>query len=400
MEKVVRDSIYINTRIYSSTMLDITFLYNTSMAHVYSWIGINAYRTVYLNHATTMVTCDTNVGGIGDWIGHWSYGAFFAKNSLRAFGIPFMNYYIRPLYLTLVGTCQLAVPVVVVAALYPAWMASFLGMITAAIVLAAYVTYLNYYNTTTQTRGLIFEPTGIYYNDFVAAITACGLNPAHIKVRYCYAQEGIALAFHDTVGIDPLVWKGVENDESFKKAHDVLSVHILPTLTMEQKERIAATRALLTHATQKFIFNHELGHIYHRYTYKKIALNAVIVMIVTYSVLLAGWTLFNVYHVPAILTIALSILLASFIDLTLTFISNTLFKVREEVKADDFASQYSTAEEIRAAADFFEQHDVQIIDLIREPGWNPLQWLPQETRSGHLNGAKRARYLRKLANMR
>jgi hypothetical protein len=84
MEKVVRGSLYINSCIYSSTMLDITFLYNSVVAHVYSWIGINACCAVYLNNATTMVTCGASVGGIVHWIDNRFCGAVFVENSLRA----------------------------------------------------------------------------------------------------------------------------------------------------------------------------------------------------------------------------------------------------------------------------------------------------------------------------
>jgi hypothetical protein len=85
-------------------------------------------------------------------------------------------------------------------------------------------------------------------------------------------------------------------------------------------------------------------------------------------------------------------------DLLLTFISNAVWKLREEKKADQFAAQYSTIEDIEAAALFFEQHQ-EILDTYRQPR-NFISYIPSFIRTGHPNGKSRSKYLLKLVSQK
>ena len=119
----------------------------------------------------------------------------------------------------------------------------------------------------------------------------CGFDTGLVKVRYAYTNEGIARAFDDVVSIDPLMSTGRASDPAYQKAVEVLAVHVLPTLTNEQRLRMDRTGELLMPDVQDFIFKHELGHIYYRSTLKRSVLNGFIMAVVTYSALLLARTL-------------------------------------------------------------------------------------------------------------
>ena len=83
-------------------------------------------------------------------------------------------------------------------------------------------------------------------------------------------------------------------------------------------------------------------------------------------------------------------------DIVLTYASNIFFKLREEKKADIFAAEQSSAEEIEAAAQFFEQH-LKLVDTYKEPN-SLFAYLPSSVLTGHPDGTNRASYLRDLGN--
>jgi len=95
------------------------------------------------------------------------------------------------------------------------------------------------------------------------------------------------------------------------------------------------------------------------------------------------------------LAIGVGIVVGCITDLTFTYLSNLLFKLREEKEADLFAAHYSSRAEIEATATFFEQHK-KIKDRLKDPN-NFISLLPSVLTTGHLDSTSRARYLRSIA---
>jgi hypothetical protein len=79
-------------------------------------------------------------------------------------------------------------------------------------------------------------------------------------------------------------------------------------------------------------------------------------------------------------------------DLLFTYISNALFTAREEKQADLFAAKHSSKEEILAAADFFEKHQMIVDQAKRNAGI--LGKIPSVILNGHHDGFARAAILR------
>ena len=127
------------------------------------------------------------------------------------------------------------------------------------------------------------------------------------------------------------------------------------------------------------------------YSTKKLFLVFVLGFVATYSGIA---TTILALQIHGMFAIFIGMLISGSIDLLLTYGSNVLWKLQEEKAADRFAVQYSSVEEIRAAALFFENHQ-HVIDRYKQPG-NFITNLPSVVLSGHQHGAARSAYLLEL----
>ena len=84
------------------------------------------------------------------------------------------------------------------------------------------------------------------------------------------------------------------------------------------------------------------------------------------------------------------------IDLLFAYATNFFFKSYEEKRADIFATRFSSKEEIKAAADFFEHYE-RAAQKYRETIDSILFKLPTTIVSGYIDGINRAHYLREYA---
>lgn len=304
-----------------------------------------------------------------------------------------MNFFIT-LITQLIGLFNLAIPAMVAYILAPAFVASTIGKIFFSSLIGLSVWYAMYSNTKKQTRILQFIPSGIYKQNFDGLIKACAIEPDTIHLRYGYTNEMLAMAMFNTVIIDPLLWSGVEEDPEFIKVNKVLTDHVLPTLSELQKTRLAKVKPLFSPAVQNFIFRHELAHVYNNFSIKKLLIVGLCGALTGYT----GMSLALAFKHLGFNAILMSVCAAWLVDLLLTFGSNIFFKSFAEKNADIFAAQYSTCEEIEAAAEFFEQ--LQIIYDIHKDSSALASYLPSIIISGHLNGKSRGRYLRAIARQK
>lgn len=288
------------------------------------------------------------------------------------------------------GTINLAMPLIVLVFLRPGIFKSVIGILVCSVAVGLYVAVLTYLETKKQARSLVYSPSEHCKVLFDQSIAQCGLNPSDVCVRYCYTDNAVALSMSNTVAIDPIMWKNIETDPQVVTVKQVLTGHIA-ALPADKKAYHDKISNLLCADAQQFIFRHELGHIYYQYFWKKVALSGVI-GVITALVGISVACLFADYLIIAVL---LGMVAAGVIDLLLSYSSNVFFKYREEQKADLFAVRYSTAQEIRAAADFFERYQACANEYTKPMGF--IGKLPQVVLSGHPDGKTRAHFLRKLA---
>ncbi|MCX5922217.1 MAG: M48 family metalloprotease [Candidatus Dependentiae bacterium] len=285
------------------------------------------------------------------------------------------------------GVFNLSIPLIFLAYGNPTMFRSRTAIVLCSLAMGGYVGYLNYSGAQSQTRGLHYYPSQQYQVAFDKEISACGLNPDTIDIRYAYAGDGIAMAQLNTVIIDPRMWKNIEHDAQVKSVYKLLEpvVAALPENTKELHKKI---NTMLTEDAQRFIFRHELGHIYHNYSIKKIIICGVIGACVAFVGIGVACLLMS-YPIAAIM---LGMLAGGTTDVCLSYSSNALFTYYEEKKADMFAARYSTAEEIHAAAQFFAACQ-EISNEYKKEHMGLLAHLPQAVASGHPDGATRANYL-------
>lgn len=266
--------------------------------------------------------------------------------------------------------------------------------ISIGLACGAWTAWSEYCQTIAVAQQCFYVPSPAFQELFDNEIRACGMDPEKINVRYEYCQGGVALSLNTTILVNPHIWLGVEDDEQAKSASRFLDQYVAANGTRESQELTARTRAIMTPAAQKFIFRHELGHIYHHYFGKKIAVDGIVRALsvmagyeIAYRVSYHDWGAFAAW-VAAVATILCT-------DRALGFVTNATFQVLEEKLADQFAAKFSTADEIDAAAQFFEDYQKISNDVVKDGG---LLWkLPMIFISGHPDGATRGRYLREWA---
>ena len=297
------------------------------------------------------------------------------------------------LMLQIQGIMRLSIPLIVVAHVNPSFILSMRGIVLCSLAMGLFITYLNYQVSKNSINGLLFTPSGQYKQAFDQEIIHCGMHPDNVRLRYVYSDDMIAAATFNTIQIDPLMWKDVDLDEQAIKAKEVLTTYVTPSLTPEKKAFHAKINNLLVVPAQRFIFKHELGHLFYNYTVKRLIVLGIIGALATLTgLVVAGLA---TLYIPGILAIILGMLVGGSMDLVFTYCSNVIFKYREEKNADLFAARYSSADEIEAAALFFEQYQLAAHDYTKNKGL--LSLLPQVVRSGHPDGKSRAAYLRTIA---
>ena len=291
------------------------------------------------------------------------------------------------------GVINLSLPIIVLFYVYPHLFLSFTVRFVCALLWGAYICYLNWKQLKNLMNSLKYVPTGDKKDLFNNAIKECNLNPNDFNVRYAYTNESIALAAGNTLVIDPIIWRDIDNDSEATKVKDIFELHIKHTLSDAQKDRLIAFHKTLNAAAQRFIFKHELGHIFYNYSYKKLVVIFMIGALTTYTGITAAVI---ALQVNGIIVLFLGLFVGGMSDILFTYISNALWKVYEEKKADKFAVQYSSYEDIQAAAHFFEKHQ-EIIDATTKQEKTLLRFIPSIFLSGHQNGKSRSKFILQLA---
>lgn len=289
----------------------------------------------------------------------------------------------------LIGVIQIAMPILFLFHIYPALFMHSFVQIVCALLVGCYFYYINYTVAQKQIKNLQFAPTGKDKEGLEAIITDCKMDPRKINIRYSYTHGMIATATFNTISLDPIVCSETNSDEQALRAKDIIINQILIHQSEETKQNLEQIRQILTPAAQKFIFKHELGHVFYNYSTKKIVLVSVIGFIMAYFGITTA-----VYTASALgsVAIVLGIFVASFLDLALSYSSNVWIKAHEEKKADFFAARFSSIEETNAAALFFEKYQ-EIQDNKTTTGLYAK--IPGIILTGHYDGKSRAIYLRK-----
>ncbi len=291
----------------------------------------------------------------------------------------------------IIGISRLSVPFIILYSLFPRHVFSLLGIGLCALVMGTYLTYTTHKATKNLADGLKHVPSEQHMERFHREITQCGLQPKDICVRYAYADDGIAVTMLNTVAIDPMLWKGITDDPEFINAKNIIETHVIPTVPENKKTLHAKINETLSPQAQKFIFRHELGHVFHNYSNKRVLLTGVIGAVTACTGLLSAYA--AITTLGGIGALLIGILVGSATDLVLSYSSNLFFKAREEKKADVFAVQYSSKEEINAAADFFEQYE-QYAQEYRNSTAGLMNSMPSTLLTGYTDGVTRANYLR------
>ncbi len=290
----------------------------------------------------------------------------------------------------IIGIINLSIPVIILYQIYPAILLSTSGKIVCSLLIGIYVFYLNYRATKTQAESLKYIPS-LYKPELEKIIVDCKMDPHSVNLRYGYSNEMVAMTILNTVSIDPILCQRFNHDPEAIKVIDILNHHIISPMAEKQKEKIEKIKNILTPDAQTFIFKHELGHVFANYSYKKLALIGIIATISAYIGLV---TTFYFLKVLGFFAIIIGITIAGLIDLIMSYSSNVLFKSREEKNADLFATKFSSPEEIKAAASFFETHQ-EIVNL-NKSSMGILSALPSIVLTGHYDGKTRAKYLRDI----
>ena len=293
----------------------------------------------------------------------------------------------------MLGVIRLSLPLIILFNIAPAFCLDSAGQIACSVMLGTYIWYLNWVQLKSLNSSLHFNATGHHKNLFRDLIRECGVNPETILIKYAHCNDSMAMAADNIIIIDPRMWPGLEEEPEAVKAKNVLEAH-LPLSPVQQKRYTEMSNAL-TPGVQRFIFKHELGHIFYNFSSHKLAVIFGIGTLATYSGLFVAA---HIYPYNGLAAALAGMTVGGVNDLLLTLASNIVWKLNEEKKADLFAAQYSSYEDILEAADFFEKHQ-EIFDANQEPT-NFLDRLPSEIKSGHPNGKPRAAYLRELAELK
>lgn len=294
----------------------------------------------------------------------------------------------------LIGMINISLPLILLYVLFPNFVLSFWGILCCSLGVGLYVAYITHIITKNQARSLLFIPSEEYTQIFNQEIVHCGLEPKDVALRYSYTDDGVAMTLFNTIAIDPMFWKEIDDPELLKTRR-VIEQFILPHVPENKKTLHAHINAILTPLAQRFIFKHELGHIFYNYSHKRVLVTGIL------STLAAAAGMYTVQSTittwGGLVSLVLGIAVGGLLDMLTTYANNIFFKVREEKKADIFACKFSSKEEILAAADFFEQYEHHAQEYRKSIG-GLTAWMPTIILSGYIDGVSRAHYLKNIAH--
>lgn len=294
----------------------------------------------------------------------------------------------------IIGILNLSIPLVIAYLLAPESVLSYWGKIIWAIIIGLWIVYINYQAGTAFTRSGARIDNPACMQMLQEEVRRCNLNPDDVCLQYKYIDDAVGMAAFNTVMIDPMLWtdKEIEDDKLAQDIRIIFERCTLPSIDQHKRELHARIKESLSSDARRFIFRHELGHIAYDYSRKKIMLIGAIMTCAAYSGLtVAGLALAPLGGIAALL---LGMTTGGIIDVALSFASNIVFKAAEEKKADLFAAQHSSPQEIEAAAQFFENYEQHAHAYKKAAGLSTL--IPGIVLSGHPSGQTRATYLRML----
>ncbi len=289
------------------------------------------------------------------------------------------------------GVINLSLPIIILYNIHPNLIITLPGQLLCSAAIGAYIYFMHYKQLQNLQNSLLYSPTNSHKDDFENLIAQCNIDPNSIILKYAYIPEGIAMTAGKTVIIDPVMWHGTDDDHQAIKVKEIFTTHIENTLTADQKAQLTELHQLLTPESQRFIFKHELGHVVQNYSTKKLFLVFLLGFVATYSGIATAILALQIHGMFAIF---IGMFVGGSIDLLLTYGSNVAWKLQEEKAADRFAVEHSSAQEVQAAALFFENHQ-HVIDRYKQLG-NFITNLPSVVLSGHQHGAARSAYLLEL----
>ncbi len=295
----------------------------------------------------------------------------------------------------IIGIINLSVPIIILFKFSPDFVFSLVGTLFCSALTGIYICYLNGKIGKNMIRSLKYSPTSQNLEKLTKLIVECNVDPKSVTLNYAYTNEMIAMATFNNIIIDPIVWSGLDEDPEALKVKDIFNQAIEPTLSPRQKSRLDGIKEVLSAGAQRFIFKHELGHVFHNFSNRNLGIICAIGMVSTYIGIM---TASKVMCLGGIVAIIAGMFAGGISDLLFSYTSNILFKSNEEKKADMFAARYSSPEDIKEAADFFERHQA-ILDKHQEPG-TMLPRIPSIITTGHPNGRSRAFYLHKIAEQK
>ncbi|MDP3889296.1 MAG: M48 family metalloprotease [bacterium] len=293
------------------------------------------------------------------------------------------------------GVVIVSIPLIILAILKPEVFNYYSAIVICSLAMGCYITYLNYITTKQQADVLLFVPSGECKAAFDQEINRCTLSPDAIRLRYGYCDDMIAQTIFNTVKVDPRMWKDIDADPKVAEVVQIIKNHIMPGVPEDKKNLHDKIAVALTAPAQRFIFRHELGHVYNKSVIKRLGVIALVGTLAAF-IGIAGATLF-LGSLPGFFVVLIGMFFGGCADLFLSHGSKAIFNYHDEKRADLFAVRHSSAEEILAAAQFFENYQTYADDYKRE-SMGLLANIPQAILSGHPDGKVRASYLRKLAS--
>lgn len=291
----------------------------------------------------------------------------------------------------IVGVINLSIPLIILFYMMPGLLITPWGPICCAILLGMYIWYLNYQQYKAGVARLLYVPSGVHKELFDSWIRSSGVDSSLINLRYAYTGEQFAMTMGNTIVIDSICYSVCADDIANEPVLNVFKNIVEPGLSDNTKKRLAAYKEILTPGVQAFLFKHEVGHVVHKFAFKKLLLVFVLGAVSAYAgILTAKYVL--VFH--PLLAIVSGMIIAGILDLLLTYASNYFFKYFAEKNADLFAARHSSVEDIVAAAEFFAKLQ-EINETYKDQG-NFMTKLPIAL-LGYASGKERKAYLLKFA---
>lgn len=290
-----------------------------------------------------------------------------------------------------VGVINLSIPVIVLFYMMPGLLATSLGPVCCAILLGAYIWYLNYQQYKAGVARLLYAPSGAHKELFESWARSCGVDSSQIHVRYAYTGEQFAMTMGNTIVIDSICYSLCADDVANEPVQNVFKNIVEPGLSENTKKRLAAYKEILTPGVQSFLFKHEVGHVVDKFALKKLWIVFVLGVLSAYAGILTAKYLLLFHPMLAIIS---GMVVAGVVDILLTYASNYFFKYFAEKNADFFAARHSSVEDIVAAAEFFAK--LQEINETFKDQRNFITRLPIAL-LGYASGKERKAYLLKYA---